>query len=39
VFDDPMLAGMLRISATNDQATDTVVRALRTIASEVTSYA
>jgi histidinol-phosphate aminotransferase len=38
-FDDPMLAGMLRISATNDQDTDTVVRALRTIASEVTSYA
>ncbi|MGA7747918.1 MAG: aminotransferase class I/II-fold pyridoxal phosphate-dependent enzyme [Candidatus Aquilonibacter sp.] len=39
VFDDPMLAGMLRVSATNDQDTDTVVRALRTIAAEVTSYA
>ncbi len=39
VFDDPMLAGMLRISATGDEATDTVVRALRTIASQVPSYA
>jgi histidinol-phosphate/aromatic aminotransferase/cobyric acid decarboxylase-like protein len=38
-FDDPMLAGMLRISATNDDATGTVVAALRTIASEVTSLA
>ena len=38
-FDDPMLAGMLRISATNDADTGTVVAALRNIASEVTSYA
>ncbi len=38
-FDDPMLAGMLRISATTDQATDTVVAALRAIASEVPVYA
>ncbi len=38
-FDDPMLAGMLRISATNDDATGTVVAALRAIASEVTSLA
>ena len=39
IFDDPMLAGMLRVSATSDEASDTVVRALRAIASEVTSYA
>lgn len=39
VFDDPLLAGMLRISATSDAATDTVVAALRAIAAEVTSYA
>ncbi|HTV93691.1 MAG TPA: aminotransferase class I/II-fold pyridoxal phosphate-dependent enzyme [Verrucomicrobiae bacterium] len=38
-FDDPMLAGMLRISATNDEDTSIVVAALRTIANEVTSYA
>ncbi len=38
-FDDPMLAGMLRISATNDADTATVVAALRTIANELTSYA
>jgi histidinol-phosphate aminotransferase len=39
VFDDPMLAGMIRISATNDAATDTVVAALRAIVSEVPVYA
>jgi histidinol-phosphate aminotransferase len=39
VFDDPMLAGMIRISATTDEATDTVVAALRAIASEVPAYA
>jgi histidinol-phosphate aminotransferase len=39
VFDDPMLAGMIRISATTDEATDTVVASLRTIASEVPAYA
>ncbi|MGB6987496.1 MAG: aminotransferase class I/II-fold pyridoxal phosphate-dependent enzyme [Candidatus Aquilonibacter sp.] len=38
-FDDPMLAGMLRISATTDEATATVVAALRAIASEVPAYA
>ena len=38
-FDDPMLAGMLRISATTDEATAVVVDALRTIATEVMSYA
>jgi histidinol-phosphate aminotransferase len=38
-FDDPMLAGMVRISATNDADTSTVVAALRAIASEVTTYA
>jgi hypothetical protein len=34
-----MLAAMVRVSATNDADTSTVVAALRTIASEVTSYA
>ncbi|HTU70081.1 MAG TPA: aminotransferase class I/II-fold pyridoxal phosphate-dependent enzyme [Candidatus Baltobacteraceae bacterium] len=34
-FEDPMLAGMLRLCATTDEATDTVVRALREIAAEV----
>ncbi|HTZ56138.1 MAG TPA: aminotransferase class I/II-fold pyridoxal phosphate-dependent enzyme [Candidatus Acidoferrum sp.] len=38
-FDDPMLAGMLRVSATNDDATDTVIAALRAIAREVPAYA
>ncbi|HUA08266.1 MAG TPA: aminotransferase class I/II-fold pyridoxal phosphate-dependent enzyme [Candidatus Acidoferrales bacterium] len=38
-FDDPMLAGMLRISATTDQATGLVVAALRAVAAEVTSCA
>ena len=38
-FDDPMLAGMLRVSATTDEATDAVVAALRTIANEVPAYA
>lgn len=38
-FDDPTLAGMLRISATTDDATDTVVTALRAIANEVPAYA
>lgn len=34
-FDDPMLAGMIRLSATNDDDTATVVDAMRAIASEV----
>jgi histidinol-phosphate aminotransferase len=34
-FDDPMLAGMIRLSATNDDDTATVVDALRAIASKV----
>jgi histidinol-phosphate aminotransferase len=38
-FDDPMLAGMLRVSATTDEATDVVVGALRAIANEVPAYA
>ncbi len=38
-FDDPMLAGMLRVSATTDEATDAVVAALRAIANEVPAYA
>jgi len=38
-FDDPMLAGMLRVSATTDDATDAVVSSLRAIAGEAVSYA
>ena len=38
-FDDPMLAGMLRVSATTDDATAAVVAALRAIANEVPAYA
>ncbi len=38
-FDDPMLGGMLRVSATTDEATATVANALREITNEVTLYA
>jgi len=38
-FDDPMLAGMLRISATNDDDTGLVADALRAIAAEVIASA
>jgi len=34
-----MLAGMLRVSATTDDATDAVVSSLRAIAGEAVSYA
>jgi histidinol-phosphate aminotransferase len=39
IFDDPMLAGMVRVSATTDEATDIVAGALRAIAKEVPVYA
>jgi len=38
-FDDPMLAGMLRVCAANDEVTDFVIAALRAIACEVPIHA
>ncbi len=38
-FDDPMLAGMLRVCATDDVSTETVVRELRAIAAKEAAYA